>query len=279
MRHLLSFSLAAVLVCSGHAADQIIAVTPQNLKGWTVTGAGKIAPVSGAQLVLPAGVQLSREFSGSAVILHLVTRPVFSDQAEDWPIIGLGSAALAFTRKDGQGHLVLVVGETTGTNLPWVVPLDPAGKLDPVELFLAYDSASGVGLIRFQDKVQSFDVPPNAKATEVWLSAGVPSDWPSDLMQVMLLDLNPDQTGAAGSLAAESSKLTPTDKLQAALDKARAKNNANSTNAAAGGALGGGGTAATAGTVSMLEVFTPPSVRRGQIISAVRSAVAKAQAK
>lgn len=281
MRHLLSLSLAAVLVCSGHASHQIIEVTPQTLEGWTLTGADQVALTSGDQLVLPAGAQLSRQFSGSAIILHLVTRPTFSTRAEDWPIIGLGSSALVFTRKDGQGQMVLVTGDDTATVLPWSLPPDRPDKPELIDLFLACDPESGMGLISCQNQIKSFNLPANAKSAEVWLSAGTPSNWPLALFQVILFD--PMVTPTAYPRAVNGSHADATDprpaltaNLQAVMGQMRAATEAAGVIAAT---PGNEATVAKSGPVSRLEVYTPSSVRRVRVINAVRSAVAEALAK
>ena len=277
MRPLILFSLVLATALTAQTADLVINVTPQNLVGWTVAGADRGALTSANQLVLPAGAQMSQTFSGGTVILHLVSRQAFSDQPNNWPIIGLGSAAVALIRKDGQGKLVLVVNETTATNLPWTVPLDPNNSQDQVELTLAYDPPSGVGLISYEDQVVPFNLSPSTKPAEVWLSAGANSNWPLDVLQVVVLGANPDTASTAGSLGtSNTSATTPTTVagLQATLDKLRST----------GGVTGATGQTAASkansvGTDSRLEVYTPPSVRRMQVLNAVRSTIAQAQAK
>lgn len=283
MRFIHFTSLIVALGLSGRAAEQLIEVTPLTLAGWTVTGTAGNALSSGNQLVLPAGVQLSRIFSDSVLVVRLVARPVFSEQGEDWPILGLGSAALAFVRQDGQGHLVLVVNATTATDLPWTVSLDSAEKQDPIDLLLAYDRMTGTGLVSFQNQVQIFDVAPSVSPTELWLSAGVRSDWPVEILQVLLPDLDAVAAGAGNLQNTGTSEAGANDtaqmlvnKLRTALDQLRAKSEA--AGATSGPAISVDQTI-TAGVVSSLEVFTQPSVRQSRFVSVVRDGMSRSQRK
>ena len=278
MRFLLFTSLIASLGLSGRAAEQFIEVTPLTLDGWTVAGTGGNTLSSGSQLVLPAGVQLSRKFSDPVLVVHLVARPVFSEQGENWPILGLGSAALAFVRQEGQGHLVLVTAETAAVDLPWTVPLDSNGKQGSIDLLLAYDRVTGTGLVSFQNQVRVFEVAPAVGPTDVSLSAGVRSDWAVDLLQVLLPDLDAAATGTSNLENSSSSEPGPHDtgqlpvnKLRAALDQLRASEAAGTS---AGAATSADQTKVVA-AVPSLEVFTPPSVRRTRVVSAVRDAVSR----
>jgi hypothetical protein len=275
MRYLIFVAFALVSTMSSRAADQVITVTPQNLAGWTITGANRDTMASANQLVLSAGAQMSREFADKAVILHLVSRQVFSEQPENWPIIGLGSVALALIRQGGQGRLVLVTNETTATPLPWTVTLDTKSKDDPIELFLAYDSVSGVVLVSFQNQVQSFDLAPSTTHFGVWLSAGATADWSLDVLQVMLLTPGANPTGPKANPGANTAQTSLPDKFQAVLNNLQAFGSAPETT---GGALGGTNTSGLPKNSFKLEVFTPPSVRRAQVINVVRSTIAKAQA-
>ena len=276
MRHL----ILALLVCTFGlrlgAAEQLITVTPQTLADWTVVGAEPGALASGSQLTLPAGAQLNRVFPSSAVILHLVSRPVLAETAADWPILEVGPVALALIGQGALGRLVLVVNKDSVIDLPWPVVTDQ--KNPAVDLSLAYDPVTGVGLIGLKDKLKSFAGSPSVKPVEVVLSAGQNSAWPQDLLSVLLLtDDIPAPDARSGGQEGNSPQRAATAKLKSALD-----NLLNLTGAANPTPGGSSGTAANAATlpepVARLEIFTPPSVRRGRS-EEVRAIIARTQNK
>lgn len=278
MRLLTISALILSLVRPLGATEQLVTVTPQTLGGWKVLGADPVQLAKAKQLTLSANAQLSRLFSDHAVILHLVSRPVFSEESTQWPIIGVGPVALALIKKDGLGRLVLVTDETTAHDLPWSMSLDHPELA--VDLVVAYDPLAGAGVIGFQDQLQEFELQASAKPVEVWLGAGAGSPWLLDQMEVLLL----------GADAPENDKLDSDTTAQQKAFKARLKS-AMSELSSDGGSGGGSGhgsgssadpdgvAAATVGSASTLEVFTPPSVRRAKVIEVVRATVAKGQGK
>ena len=252
------------------AVERTLSVTPATLEGWTIVGADKLAVASEPSLTLPAGAQLSRQFPNSAVILRMVTHPEFSAKATEWPIAGVGPLAVAIVRKEAEGQLVLVVDETTAVDLKWSIPLE--AKPAPIDLVLAYEPASGTGLVSFQGQAKLFDVAPATGSTDVWLSAGEKFAWPFDELLVQIFSPDTAESDAAGTGSKTPGKETAAEQLKAAVDHLLASG--------AGGTIAGPAPVAVVDTatqspVSTLEVFTPPSVRTAQIIRAVRSVVAK----
>lgn len=274
------YLILALLICTHAlrlgATEQLLTVTPQTLAGWSVVGAEKNALSAGHQLVLPAGAQINREFSSQAVIVHLVSRPVLAEAAAEWPILEVGPVALALIGQGAQGRLVLVVNEDRVIDLPWPVVTDQ--KNPAVELILAYDPLTGGGLIGLKDKLKSFAGSPSIKPVEVVLSAGQHAAWPQDLLSVLLLasDSPPLDVRTDGK-GGNSPQYAATAKLKSALGRLLEPTGAASTTAG-----GSSGTSASAAPdlapVSTLEIFTPPSVRRGRSED-VRAIVARAQNK
>lgn len=253
------------------AAEILYTVTPQSLGAWSTAGVDKSSLAVDKTLSLPAGAQLGRKFPEGAVILRLVTRPVFSETPSEWPILEVGPAAVALIRKAGEGRLVLVVDETKAAVLPWTIPL--TGKDDSCEIVLAFDPSSGTGFISLKDQVQTFEATPPADPVEVWLSAGSKSAWPQDLMEVLLLtDENDAGTPkTTEGKAAKSAK--PIDRLKSALDDLLERDSDKSKSKTTGATSNI--VAASGETVSMLEIFTPPSVRRAKVVEVVRAAVVR----
>jgi hypothetical protein len=272
MRNTFLTFLAFALCLRLAAGEQIITVTPRTLDAWAVSGANKAGLAQDQQLILPAGAQLSRKFSGSVVILHLVSRPILSSIAGDWPILEVGPIALAFTQIGSQGKLVLVIGEEKQIALPWSVPTDGSA----VDLVLGYDSVSGTGLVRLGRQSQFFDASSGSAAVEVLLTAGAKSHWQQDAMEVLLLTDDFTDATANTALGGQTGKAGLNDKLMAAMDKLRSQDNATA---------GQGGTAlatnpTTKPTIgsSGLEIFTPPAVRHGRA-DAVRATLANGRQK
>jgi hypothetical protein len=257
------------------ASEQLITVTPQTLDAWEVTGADKTALTRQTQLVLPAGTQISRKFSANAVILHLITRPVFSGSSSEWPMLSVGPAALSLVRQDAQGRLVLVIGEDAVVDLPWSVPLEPAGA--PVDLVLAYDSLTGEGLISMQDELDTFKGMAGAGSLNVVLAAGNKSAWPQDLMELAIFSSGADDAASGNTMPGKDSG-RPADaaNLKSAVEKLLGVKAAGDPQN--GVVPGEPQLTPTARAVSLLEVFTPPSVRSSKR-EQVSAAIAKAQGK
>jgi hypothetical protein len=272
MRLLTLSALILSLVRPLGATEQLVTVTPQTLGGWKVLGADPAQLAKSKQLILSDNAQLSRLFSDHAVILHLVSRPVFSDESTQWPIIGVGPVALALIKKDGLGRLVLVTDETTAHDLPWSVSLDRPEVA--VDLVVAYDPLAGAGVIGFQDQLQEFELPASAKPVEVWLGAGAGSPWPLDQMEVLLLGVDAQESGKLVSDANARQKAL-TKRLKSALGELLSDGSSGGGSGRGSGSSADpeGVAAATVDAVSTLEVFTPPSVRRAKVIEVVRAAV------
>jgi hypothetical protein len=274
MRILTSFFLTLAAALHLDAAEQILTITPAALQDWSVAGADKAVLVSAPSLALPAGAQVSRQFTASAVIVHLATRPNFSEASTEWPVLSVGPAALALVRKDGEGRLVLVVDESMTEELPWSVKLDEGTAA--VDLFVAYDPLAGTGVIGLDDRKQTFALPRSAKPVEVWLSAGAQAPWDQERMQVMLL--GDDPTAASDKRhSRQSDGADSAGKLGSALERLRHGTGFGKAGDAtdASSVLG----QSSVSTSSGLEVFTPPSVRRTRIVEAVRTVTERMNAK
>lgn len=270
MRLLLLALPALILGLRLGAAEHLLPVTPQTLAGWSVAGAEKNALASGQQLSLPAGAQLSREFSASAVIVHLVSRPVLAETSAEWPILEIGPVALALTGREGQGRLVLVVNADHVIDLPWPVVPDPAHPA--VDLILAYDPVTGAGLVGLKDQIKPFAGASSAQPVAVILSAGEHAAWPQDSLSVLLLAADPPPPVArSGGNGGSTSSRAATARLKTALDHLSGP----AATATPGGPAAPATTAAPEpAPVSTLEIFTPPAVRRGRA-EAVRALLAR----
>jgi len=273
MRNTLLTFFALALCLRLGAGEQIITVTPQTLDAWTLAGADKANLVQGQQLILPAGAQLSRSFSNGAVILHLVSRPSFTDLATDWPILEVGPIALAFTQSDSQGKLVLVIGEAKQIELPWSVPTDGSA----VDLVLGYDPVSGTGLVSLGDQSQFFDAGPGSAAVDVLLTAGAKSRWPQDAMEVLLMTDDSTDSGTATNGMGQTGKAGLQDKLKAAMDKLRSQDMLAARHGGVASAATGSATKPAVSS-SVLEISTPPAVRHGRA-DVVRATLANASRK
>ncbi len=274
MRDLILALLLCTLGLRLGAAEQLITVTPQTLADWSVVGADRTVLAAEKQLSIPAGAQLSREFSTAAVIMHLCSRPVFSETAADWPILEIGPVALALVGRDQEaGRLVLVANEDSVVDLPWPVVADNSNPT--VDLILAYDPMTGAGLIAYQDKLKSFTSAVTTKLVEVVLSAGEHAAWPQDTLQVLLLSEDPPPGVGPRAGADNAYPHAAITKLKAALDRlpgpAHAAKSAGATQSAVS-------TSPAPVPVSTLEIFTPPAVRRGRA-EEIRTLLARIRAR
>ncbi|MDI1336599.1 MAG: hypothetical protein PSU94_10520 [Lacunisphaera sp.] len=274
MRLLVLVSIILSLARPLEAAEQLVTVTPQTLGGWQIVGTDRDQMAKVQQLILPDNAQLSRLFSDQAVILHLVSRPVFSQESARWPLIGVGPLALALVKQDGLGRLVLVTDETTAHDLPWSVSLEQLEVA--VDLIVAYDPLAGAGLIGFQDQLQEFAMPASAKPVEVWLGAGAGSSWPLDHMEVLLLSEGTQENGQSIS-DAESRQRALKGRLKSALGELLADGGSGGGSGYGSGSSADpdGVAAGKPGSGPALEIFTPPSVRRATVIELVRATVVR----
>ncbi len=267
------FVLGLALASALSAAEQILVVSPSTLEGWSVTGADKATLARNPQLVLPAGSQLGQNFSGNAVILHLVSQPALSASSAEWPILAVGPAALAVVAENGGGRLMLVVNESTLIELPWKIPTtqNPAS----LDLLLAYDPLSGAGLIAFQNQTQAFEAGRSTGPVDVFLTAGASNAWPCEKMEVLLLGADPVDPNAAASARSGEAANKTAEKIRSAAEQLLAGHSAGAV-ATAATSLAPAAVPVSGANVT-LEIFTPPCVRRTEIIAAVRSTVANAQ--
>lgn len=159
-----------------------IAVGGYSLDGWTVTGGQPPPAPSPRSLVLPAGSSISRTFSGTELKVRVTTQPTFSPAAENWPILSVGSASLAFIREGEEGKLALIVGQNVPQILPYSFKLDSAGRATgPVELELG-QSAGNVS-VSYGGKVTQFPTFTTA-ALEVVIFSGTSQPWAIDRFSV-----------------------------------------------------------------------------------------------
>lgn len=181
--------------------------------------------------------------------------PTFAVAAEDWPILELGSALLAFVRDGDEGKLVLVIGEKQPEMLPYSFKVDAEGRaIEPVELEVSLH-AKGVS-VSCAGEVHGFPYESGSSKWALTVSSGASQTWAFDRFTI--------ETPDATDTASEAGR-TGRDGPKTAKDKPPSKPQA-------GEGVGGSGTQSTgAGSASdparlaagagSLEVFTPPSVR------------------
>lgn len=251
------------------AGVQNYVVTPATLADWKVSGADRDKLQAQDTISLPAGAELARTFSGGAVVFYTVSSPHFGPTPGDWPVVQVGPAALALTRKGIRGELVLLVGETVSI-LPMDIPLDSSGNcLKPLELALGYDPVSNVGVVAFADQALSYKGTSNGPVVEVAVAAGEKKSWPHDSLEVLVI--GPEDTTddtAKGTDSADAARRAAI--LKSATVKLRQ----------AGEVIGGQDGSGSATTKppgieagSRLEIYTPPAVRHGA--GSVRAAIAQ----
>lgn len=251
------------------ATEEYIKLPARDFAGWNILSAEPHELVAEGRLTIPAGVQLSRTFSGNAAILHAVTQLRFSADAAEWPILAVGPAALTLVRRGGEGRVILVLNETTVTELPWVVPLDADGRAG-VDLTLAIDSLSGEGVVAYKDQLQSFQISAAGRSLELFFANGSIGSWSFDLAEMLVFSADSQAQNAASESHGESLAERIRTKDLASLAKQLEQNGRGVfTNRAESTPILG---VEVSGRQSTLEIFTPPSVRRGLIVAAVAKA-------
>ena len=265
------FLIGVLLPAASLAGERLISVTPQDFDGWTVVGVSRDEIVTGPQLSIPADAQVFRDFGRDAVIVHLDSRPVFSESSRDWQILEIGPVALALIRDGTTGRMVLVPGKGDPGDLPWSIPLvDAAGRLDIV---FGYDPVAGVGLVAFGESTKAFESKPDTETAEVRLSAGASVAWP--IARLDLLVIGAEQAdGSVGNLVrGKDGRGESFARLEAAAGRLAGQAKAGHGNGTAGSASDASSTVSPA-PVSTLEIFTPPAVRHGRA-PAIRAAIAE----
>ncbi|MDI1335897.1 MAG: hypothetical protein PSU94_06900 [Lacunisphaera sp.] len=262
----------ATLVFSGGlaAGTQDITVTPSTLTDWQVKGADRDKLAAQDTLRLPAGAELTRTFSGGAVVVYTASRPHFGGDSTDWPVVQAGPAALALIRKGVRGEVALLIDDQVST-LPLDVPLDSNGdSLRPVELALGYDPLTKVGVVAFGDQTRSFSGTGAGTGVEVAVAAGEKTPWTHDSLEVLVIGPEIDADLMARADLARATKQAAL--LQAAVDKLR---QFEEWGGGGGGSGAGGSPEKPALAGARLEIYTPPAVRHGA--AAVRAVIAQGQ--
>ena len=256
------------------AGEQVVALSSQTLAQWTVIGARPADLVQDDRLAVPAGAQAGRTFAaGSALVVKAVSRPAFSTEDSEWPILEVGPLTLTLVQREGSGRLVAIAGEASPVELPWTLPLE--GTDPTVEVLLGYDPVTGTGIVSWHGEWKSFDTAPSANPVGVWLTAGSHTAWPVDSLEVLLL--SEDEAKGGGGTVAKAAGTADAERLQAAiqrfLNRSGPGDDANETAAKADSS-----DPTASPRRATLEVFTPPAVRQGRA-EAIRAAVQAAGAK
>ncbi len=231
------------------------------LTGWTVAGTNVPPLIRDQAVTLPAGAQISRTFTGGAVIAHLVTRPAFKVASDEWPILGLGPVALVFRPEDGAGHLLLASASGAVNPIPVRFPLDSTDRSkQPVEVFLAYDPSSGLTVIAVDGQVWSFTQMASQSSVEAMLAAGANESWTLDVLEAEVLTV---ETASTSKPSATAPRSMPQAAVKPMADQVKSLivraptipvNSLHSVVVAVGAAQ-------AKPRASTLEIFTPPAIR------------------
>jgi hypothetical protein len=271
VKNFIRFHLICIaLVSTALAGVQNFPVTPVTLAGWQITGANTDSLAKEPALSLPPGSELTRTFANGPTMVYAVSRPVFSTEVNDWPVLQVGPAALTFLRNKSQGILVLLVGETI-TTLPMEVAIDANGRSSRnLEIALGYNPSTGAGVVACGDQVLSFTGSKNSDATLVSIAAGAVNPWPQDTLEVLVITPVADESASqtASDLAGAKPQAAS---LKALLEKLREAESIAKDHPAGTTASTSSVEPRAASQTVGLEVFTPPSVRRSA--AAVRIAV------
>lgn len=166
------------------SATQTIKVSPSALTGWTVTGANQTALTATPNFELPAGAQLSRQFSSQGLAVRVTTQPVIGANSSDWPVLEIGSATLLLSRDELGGRLLVVLGDNDPLKLPITFPLDAEGRsAEPLTVNFSFRNSTVT--VEALGKTLSFQADSGgAVHLELVVSAGDSQPWPLDDLEV-----------------------------------------------------------------------------------------------
>lgn len=259
---LVNFLLVAGIVRLVGADESQFSVAPGILNVGQTASFDSVQNKDGS-LSLAAGGQIARTFHRGAVILHEVSRPSFMQNESDWPIAVVGPFAAVFKEESGKGQLVLASVDGVTRVIPGSYAFDTTGRsINPIDLTLAYDSASGIVVVAVDEALQSFQITPPGPTVEVLISAGANTDWLLDTFNVEIL---PEQTAAAslagpnGSPTSGQSGLATAGKSTDAVKTFLASQVQKAT--VANSSLAPALSSPKANAATKLEIFTPPAIR------------------
>lgn len=271
------FTLLSVTAPQVALAGDSFPLTPQTVKSWIIAGADQAKLTEAPLMVLPAGAQAARRFQGKEIVVNLDAGVVFDTDPANWPVLEIGSAALAFVRNGETGGLSLVLGDSAPITLPYVFKLDPNGlSIDPVHLTFAL--SDGIAAVSTQQKTLVFPIGfAVGEQSEVVVSAGGGSDLALINFSVML-DSN-EEPGSNTSTSGTHDNPSTTGSGNSAGSSASGLNSI----AVPVVSPGTGGTAKPADVVTPtparkvgLVVFSPSAYRLGRADS-IRAAAASAK--
>lgn len=198
--------LAFMAVASSLPAQERL--TGATLAAWGHTGGAPRIDDTGGGVIVPAGGQLARAYSGDRVTVRLVTRPFFSDRNENWPALEIGPASLSFVRDAGGGGIVLL-GDTA-LHLPETIVLGSDGRsVRSLDLLLSYDRPGGTALLTLDATSHSVPAITPFGTVEVALSAGAENAFMIDLLEITVAPaLAVASPGKAADTPATKSKPT-----------------------------------------------------------------------
>lgn len=162
-------------------------VTPDNLADWQIVGTERASFEGQTILSVPAGAQLTRNFGGGSVLIYAVSRPNFGKSAVNWPVVQVGPVSLALFQEGEHGQLAILISDRV-TVVPGMVALDRAGNAEkPLELVIAYNPESRLGVVAAGDQLMAFDAAAPGLAVETTVAAGEESPWIFDSLEVVVL--------------------------------------------------------------------------------------------
>ena len=147
---LVAFLVTAFVVGSGHApeGDGIETFGP-NWKPWLITGAGLVALVIGARLLVDSATTLARDFGISEAVIGLTIVAVGTSLPE------LATSVIAALRK----HTEISVGNIVGSNIfnifgilgitALIAPIPAEARFAAVDMWWAAASSVGLAVVAF----------------------------------------------------------------------------------------------------------------------------------
>jgi len=153
------------------------------LTNWRTAGNAVLVDSSEGAILLPAGSELSREYTATLLALRIVSRPYFGAAATDWASLGIGPASLSFIR-DGKGGGLVLLGDKP-LSLPYVIEIGEDGRSrQPLDIIFSYDRLDGMAQLDLDGQRFNVAAPSPGNISEAIVSSGSLSAWSIQTLEV-----------------------------------------------------------------------------------------------
>jgi len=259
----------AVMLTTGTLKGQHLSESQQSEPGWLSVGADIGDVVNESGMTIPASAQVYRSVGTDGTLINLRMLPDFGEDAANMPIFEFGEFALSFSQEDqqvqvrffedlqGEGELIYQSQLSSGTNGADELTLEIARN----------DRAVAIG---FADGQFHREFAAKGPTAELVLSSGTHSDWHINHLSISELSaVSLQDSGPTGLSVSEQASLRQDLESLFGFALSESQNDRVGLGSTTEGQLGEVEDPATKESQTArsnrgLEIFTPPSVRKGR---------------